>query len=131
EKMFQMARQAMQNAYVPYSNFKVGACLRTADDQLFSGCNIENVSYGLTQCAEASALGAMIAQQGKQQFKEIAIVSSGTQVIYPCGACRQRLAEFSVRDTVFYLQGEAGQIVKRTLAELLPYSFNPTHLGIL
>ncbi len=131
EKMFQMARQAMQHAYVPYSRFKVGVCLRTVEDQLFSGCNVENVSYGLTQCAEASAIGAMVTQRGVQKIQEVCIVSSGEQVIYPCGACRQRLAEFSGPGTRFFLYGMTKKIMHLTLEDLLPHSFNQTHLGDL
>lgn len=130
-RMFQMAKDAMHHAYAPYSKFKVGACLRTSNDQLFAGCNVENVAYGLTQCAEASAIGAMVTQAGKQQIQEIVIVSSGEQTIYPCGACRQRLAEFAAGDMVLNLQGKEDRILRLTFAELFPYSFNPTHLGVL
>lgn len=130
-KMFQMAKEVLGNAYAPYSNFQVGVCLRTANDDFFVGCNVENVSYGLTLCAEACALGTMLSSRGFQQIQEVAIVSSGKQTIFPCGACRQRLSEFSMPETIFHLQDGEGRTLSLTFGELFPYSFNSTHLGVL
>jgi len=88
------AREARENAYVPYSKFKVGAALRTASGRVFRGCNVENLSFGLTICAERNAVFAAVAA-GETQFETIAVVADSVQPVTPCGACRQVLIEFS------------------------------------
>jgi cytidine deaminase len=89
------AWQARDNAYAPYSNFHVGAALLAADGRIFSGCNVENISYGLTNCAERVAMGAAVSA-GVREFLAVAVVADTTVPISPCGACRQVLAEFGV-----------------------------------
>ena len=127
ETMLQLANEVMNNAYAPYSNFLVGACIRTEDNELFVGCNIENISYSMTLCAEASALGAMISAS-KKKIAEVAIVSSGASPCPPCGACRQRIAEFAGQHTPIHMTGAVGSVQTQLLSELFPQPFNNQHL---
>lgn len=114
------AFEARQRAYAPYSNFAVGAALRTKSGRIFCGCNVENLSFGLTICAERAAVFAAVAA-GEREFEAIAIVADSVQPVTPCGACRQVLAEFApslpVRCT--NLQGVH---FESSIAELLPRS---------
>jgi len=112
------ALKARENAYAPYSKFKVGAALLTSDGIVFLGCNIENVSFGLTMCAERVALGAAV-QAGFSDFERVAIAADSDEPIVPCGACRQVLAEFrqDLRVTSVTL---AGQTAEFSMAVLLP-----------
>ena len=117
-----VANKAMERAHAPYSKYKVGAALICSDGTVFKGCNIENASYGLTNCAERTALFSAIAA-GKRDFTGIAIVASGKPTPFPCGACRQVLAEFCGPDfSVYIQQGDGYKTV--TLGELLPHAFN-------
>lgn len=120
--MLEAAKKALLVAYSPYSGFSVGVCLRAADGQLFNGCNIENLSYGLTLCAEASALSAMISA-GHNRWTEALIISSGKQICSPCGACRQRLYEFALPESLFYLCAGQGDYQTISMADLLPLPF--------
>lgn len=126
-QMLAMAREAQTHAYAPYSNFYVGACIRTTTGELFSGCNVENVSYPITQCSEASACGAMITA-GFRHIAEILVIGSGTDICPPCGACRQMLYEFSQTDTKLHLCNQNGLQHTIPLIELLPKAFNSKHL---
>jgi cytidine deaminase len=92
-ELVELAREALHNAYAPYSRFRVGAALRCADGSVYSGCNVENASYGLTSCAERTALFSAVAA-GKRDFVQIAIATEGPQLPYPCGACLQVLSEW-------------------------------------
>lgn len=121
------ARTVMSNAYAPYSNYQVGACLKSEDGQLFSGCNIENASYGLTLCAEASALGALISA-GQKRITEIALCCSGSEPCPPCGACLQRIIEFADPDLVIHSSDLHGNTTSITLRELYPQPFNQKHV---
>ena len=114
----------MNNAYAPYSKFRVGAAIQLEDGQLFAGCNVENASYGLTICAERSAVFTAVAKLGgeKVKIKAVAVVNSENVPCSPCGACRQVLAEFA-RDAVVYYQAKEG-IKSATMKELLPDSFS-------
>jgi cytidine deaminase len=123
EKMIERAAAARSNAHAPYSGFKVGACLRTDDGRLFAGCNVENIAYPQGQCAEASAIGAMIAAGGRR-IVEVVVVAEGEKLCTPCGGCRQRLAEFGARDTAVHIASPAGPRARYTLAELLPHAFD-------
>ena len=128
EELFQMACEAMQNSYSPYSNFKVGACILTESGKTFKGCNFENASYGASICAERCAAACAIAA-GERRFAAIAIVAS-TAVGWPCGICRQVLREFSdLSMPVIVGQYGKGFTVK-TLEQLLPDSFGPEDLGV-
>jgi cytidine deaminase len=128
EHMIHMAKAVMLNAYSPYSNFKVGACVRTSNDEYFSGCNIENVSYGLTLCAEASALASLVSS-GNKTIVEVAVACSSNTLCSPCGACRQRLAEFAGPDTLVHMANAEGEHQTVRLGDLLPQPFNQQHLG--
>lgn len=128
EKMHHQAKQAMVNAYSPYSTFKVGVCLQSESGQLFVGCNIENASYSLTLCAESAAIAAMMCA-GQQHIRHLVIVSSGADFCSPCGACRQRLLEFSAEVMDIYLFNPLGELRQHVLADLLPYSFGKKDLA--
>lgn len=125
-KLLQLAKNAAQNAYAPYSKFKVGAALITNDGSYYTGCNVENVSYGLTLCAERNAISTMIAN-GHEEFNAIAIYSPNSTECYPCGACRQWLYEFGPNASVYVLQ-EGNRLLETTVEELLPNAFGPNKL---
>ena len=110
------ARAVRDNAHAPYSRFKVGAAIRTVSGAVFTGCNVENLSYGLTICAERVAIGSAVAA-GARHFTCVAVVADTSEPVSPCGACRQVMAEFSVPRVV--LANRAGS-VGVTLADLLP-----------
>lgn len=125
ETMLQQAKQARTNAYAPYSNFAVGACLVTQNDKLFSGCNVENASYGLTCCAETSAICQMISS-GEKTIKEILIVGDGKSLITPCGSCRQQIFEFAINaDMPVHLCDSQGVQKTLSIGQLLPNAFGP------
>ena len=121
-ELFACAEQAMHRAYSPYSNFSVGAAVRCADGTLFGGCNIENASYGATICAERSALAAAVSA-GKRDFTDIAIISSGAELSYPCGICLQVISELAPQASI-HLFKKGGD--EKTLAakEVLPLAFH-------
>lgn len=125
EELLRRAREALKNAYAPYSRYRVGACILAADGRMFCGCNVENASYGLTICAERGAVMAAVAS-GAREFTRIAIVSEGS-LPWPCGACRQVLREFAP-DIEVLVQGSEGNTHRATLSELLPMSFGPESL---
>ena len=122
QRMFEMAKTAACNAYAPYSKFKVGACILSTTDNLYIGCNVENISYPVGTCAEAGAISAMIAS-GDNKIKEILIYASSDELITPCGACRQRIAEFGDASTLIHLANASGIQQTTTIGELLPKSF--------
>jgi cytidine deaminase len=122
KRLLQAARKAMQHAYAPYSHFRVGAALLTTKGELFSGCNVENSSYGLTNCAERTAIFAAIAETGPSlKIRAIAIVNDQDVPCSPCGACRQVIYEFGPNATVFF-QSSAGS-KESLITELLPEGF--------
>lgn len=121
-KLIWVAKKALEQAYAPYSNYKVGAILLCSDGTVFKGCNVENASYGLTNCAERTALFAAVAA-GKTEFTALAIAASGDPVPYPCGACRQVLSEFCEADFPIYV-ATAGGYETTTLGKLLPHAFD-------
>lgn len=116
--LIEAAWQARENAYAPYSNFHVGASVETADGQIVAGCNVENISYGLTNCAERVAIGAAIAL-GSKRLQRIVVVADTNTPISPCGACRQVMAEFGIKQILLCNRHE--QIIFR-LEDLLPRS---------
>ena len=118
------ALTASHNAHCPYSNFHVGAALLSSDGRIFLGCNVENVSYGLTICAERSAIFSAIAA-GARTFTAMAIVADGDTMPYPCGACRQVLSEFCAPDFPIHIASANTPNAPETctLGELLPKSF--------
>ncbi|OUL28510.1 cytidine deaminase [Nostoc sp. 106C] len=122
--LLQAAQEARKQAYVPYSNFRIGAAILTRKGNIFTGCNIENASYSLTICAERVAVSAAIAQEGSDNFtiNAIAVVTDRKIFCSPCGACRQVILEFG-EEAVVLFQGHEGVVVEMLICELLPYSF--------
>jgi cytidine deaminase len=119
------AMRALENAYAPYSNFRVGAALRTADGQIITGCNMENSAYGLAICAETLAVASAVSQ-GLTEFDEVAIATDDSEPTPPCGACRQVLNEFAPNIRISsYTRG--GKEASWTLDELLPHAFVLNH----
>jgi cytidine deaminase len=127
--MLELARAALAHAHAPYSRFRVGACVRAASGRLYAGCNVENVSYGLTECAETIAIGAMVAA-GDREIAEVLVVSERAELCPPCGRCRQQLAEFARAQVPIHLCGPDGLRLTTTLGELLPRAFGPGALGL-
>jgi len=126
--MLEAARRALGHAHAPYSRFRVGACLRVDGDRLHPGCNVENSAYPVGQCAETTAIGAMVAA-GDRVILEIVVVTEGTELCSPCGRCRQQLAEFAGPDVLVHLCGPEGLRLTTTLGALLPLAFGPDTLG--
>ena len=120
-------KEAMNKAYVPYSNYPVGALIVTKEGNTYSGCNVENASYPLGNCAESSAIASMILA-GEKNIRMIYVMSQNEQGGCPCGGCRQRIREFSDIDTQVILCSPSGVQQRLLLADLLPNSFGPEHL---
>ena len=123
-----VAKQVRENAYAPYSNFKVGAALRTLSGNVYAGCNVENVAYPEGTCAEAGAIAAMVAA-GETEFVEIAVIAASSAPVTPCGGCRQKLAEFAATDARITMATTAGEVREATVAELLPGVFDQSQMG--
>ena len=121
-RLLNLALQCRNNAYAPYSRFKVGAAIRCANDKIFGGCNVENISYPCGTCAEAGAISAMVAG-GCTGIAEILIVAD-TENILPCGNCLQKIAELGNADTLIDSADLNGKIRTYTLQQLLPHVFN-------
>jgi len=127
-ELLELARAAARNAYAPYSSFPVGAAVRTTDGRRYAGANVENAAYPQGQCAEASALGAMVAGGGGT-VAEVVVAAPSRELCTPCGGCRQRLREFTAPDAPIHLADLTRVRATTTLAELLPLSFGPEHLA--
>lgn len=125
-KLLEIARQARERAYVPYSKFKVGAALLCKDGTVVTGCNIENASYGLTCCAERTAIFKAVSE-GRNEFEAIAVIGDTEGVCAPCGACRQVMAEFAPKMRVI-IGNLTGQVVTMSVSEILPLAFTPADL---
>lgn len=128
EKLVELAKEAREKAYVPYSHFKVGACVLTEDGKTYQGCNIENASYGLTNCAERTALFSAYAN-GERKLKAIAVVADTEGPVSPCGACRQVMMELGGEDMVVILSNMKGDYAVVTVKDLLPGAFTSKDLG--
>ena len=120
KELMKMAIEARQNAYAPYSHFAVGAALLAESGRVYTGCNIENASYGLTCCAERNAIFAAVGA-GERRFKMLAVAADSPEPVAPCGACRQVIAEFGIPLVVMGNLKEATKTM--TAEELLPYGF--------
>lgn len=120
KELMKIARKARQNAYAPYSHFAVGAALLAESGRVYTGCNIENASYGLTCCAERNAIFAAV-NAGERRFKMLAVAADSPEPVAPCGACRQVIAEFGIPLVVMGNLKEATKTM--TAEELLPYGF--------
>ncbi|MEL6959280.1 MAG: cytidine deaminase [Pseudomonadota bacterium] len=121
------ARAVRENAYAPYSNFKVGAAVRTADGRVFTGINVENVAYPEGTCAEAGAIAAMCAA-GAREIAEVAVIADAPTPVPPCGGCRQKIAEFAGADVVVTMGTTDGATLSMTVADLLPGRFDAGHM---
>jgi cytidine deaminase len=127
DELVARAVAVMDHAYSPYSKVRVGAALRASDGRIFTGCNVENASFGMTWCAERTAIVKAVSE-GVRTFTDLAIATSLERALMPCGACRQVLHEFAPKLRVIVL-GTDGQRVRTTLAELLPEAFGPGSLS--
>lgn len=121
DKLLAAATAARDRAYAPYSNFFVGAAVLSGTGNIYSGCNVENISYGLTICAERNAIFKMVSA-GEREITAILIIGNTGDILPPCGACRQVMAEFSRPDTVVYMCDKQGKWQETTVGELLPNS---------
>ncbi|SFZ84328.1 cytidine deaminase [Devosia enhydra] len=126
-RLFAAAEAIRQKAYAPYSNFAVGAAILADDGQIYAGCNIENAAYPQGNCAETSAIAAMIAG-GARRIARIYVTGPGAMPVTPCGGCRQRIREFADPETVIISHGVEGDPLALSLGELLPHSFGPDFL---
>ena len=122
ESLIEEAKKVSQNAYAPYSKFKVGACVLFENGNIYTGCNVENSSYGLSLCAERNALSTAIASGEKSKLSAVAIYSPNQKECAPCGACRQWIYEFN-ENTKIILEKEDNSLLILDIQELLPYSF--------
>lgn len=122
------ARKVRENAYAPYSGFKVGAAVRAKSGAVYTGCNVENAAYPEGTCAEAGAIAAMVAA-GEIEVAEVAVIADSPDPVTPCGGCRQKLAEFSGGRTIVTMATMDGQVLEMRLAELLPGAFAKSHMG--
>lgn len=121
-ELIKIADKAKENSYSPYSNFKVGACVLTEKGNIFTGCNIENISFGASICAERTAIFKAISE-GEKNFKKIAVMSSSKNFTYPCGMCIQVLFEF-MPDGELIVSNSDGKTEKYKIKDLMPYQFN-------
>jgi len=120
--LLDQARAVRENAYAPYSQFKVGAAVRGASGAIYAGCNVENAAYPEGTCAEAGAIAAMIAA-GETELTEVAVIADSPRPVPPCGGCRQKLAEFGAGHVPVTLATTAGKELHTTVADLLPGAF--------
>ena len=124
EQLQQCAKAAAQNAYAPYSNFRVGAAVLLEDGSIVTGCNVENASYRLTTCAEQTAITSAVALHGPAlRIRAIAIANLNNAASQPCGACRQTILEFSTPSTLIFFLKPDGNFDRATIADLLPVAF--------
>ncbi|HWI61779.1 MAG TPA: cytidine deaminase [Symbiobacteriaceae bacterium] len=126
QELIELARQAREKAYVPYSHFPVGAALLTDDGKLYTGCNIENASYGLANCAERTAIFKAVSE-GHHRIAVIAVIADTEGPVSPCGACRQVMSEFGAGARVI-LANTKGTVQVTSVQELLPGAFQTTDL---
>lgn len=128
EELISIALKARDNAYAPYSNFKVGASVLMEDGKVYSGCNIENASYGATNCAERTAIFKAVSE-GSKKVKSIAIVGDLNEYTYPCGICRQVINEFACEDMKIIIAKNKDEYLIKTIEEIFPGAFSREALG--
>jgi cytidine deaminase len=126
--LFEVALAAQNQAHCPYSNYAVGAAIRTASGAIYAGCNVENAAYPEGTCAEAGAIAAMVLA-GERDIVEMVVVTGGAIPGTPCGGCRQRLREFAGPDAVIHATTHDGAALTITMSDLLPSSFGPEFLA--
>jgi cytidine deaminase len=123
ETLLRAAKAAMKNAHAPYSHFRVGAAILTSKGEIFAGCNVENASFGMTVCAERTAIFTAVAQSGpKLEIRAVAVVNDQGVPCSPCGACRQVIYEFGPTATVYFLN-KKGSWEEAAITDLLPEGF--------
>jgi len=127
DALFIAAARVQALAYAPYSRFKVGAALLADDGLVYAGCNVENAAYPSGSCAEQAAISAMIAGGGRA-IHAVLVFGEGTELVTPCGACRQRIREFATPQTAIAIAGPDGVRARFSLVEMLPASFGPANL---
>jgi len=127
EELIDFAREVRNNAYAPYSNFAVGAVVESRDGRIFTGCNVENASYGLTLCAERVALGKAISEGGRDLVRVVVTADTKTP-IPPCGACRQLILELAGPDAEVVMTNLAGDRIVASSQSLLPFAFDRHYL---
>jgi len=127
ENYIAATKKAMSKAYVPYSNYPVGVLIVTDNGNTYTGCNVENASYPLGNCAEASAIASMV-MGGEKKIKHIYVMTKNDEGGIPFGGCRQRIREFSDSNTEVFMCSKDGVQGRVNLSELLPNSFGPEHL---
>ncbi|MBD3107578.1 cytidine deaminase [Bacillus sp. AGMB 02131] len=128
KQLMEEAKKARENAYVPYSKFKVGAALLTKDGKVYHGCNIENAAYSMCNCAERTALFSAYAVKDTD-FAALAVVADTDRPCSPCGACRQVIAELCPKEMIVYLTNLKGDVQEITVEQLLPGAFSPEDLN--
>jgi cytidine deaminase len=127
-ELFAAAKAIRDKAYAPYSKFQVGTAILADDGNIYVGCNVENAAYPVGNCAEPSAIAAMLAG-GARRIKRVYTIGNGSDPVTPCGGCRQRIREFADQDVVVVSHGIDGAPLEQTIAQLLPHSFGPEFLG--
>jgi cytidine deaminase len=127
QKLLAAAEDVRRRAHAPYSRFPVGAAILADDGKIYAGCNVENAAYHEGNCAETSAIAAMVAGGGRR-IDRVLVVGPGDRPVTPCGGCRQRIREFAAPDTPITCCAEHGDPLRVTLEDLLPHSFGPGHL---
>lgn len=118
------AREVARNAYAPYSSFKVGSAILTKTGNVYTGCNVENMSYGLTVCAERNAISKAVASEGKMEIDMVVVYTATDKPASPCGACRQVIYEFCNSDIEIHSFCESDQVLDTSIKKLLPDAFN-------
>lgn len=126
--LLETARAVRENAYVPYSRFKVGAAIRAASGAVYAGCNVENVAYPQGTCAEAGAIAAMVAG-GDTEIAEVLVIADSPAPVPPCGGCRQKLREFAKGSVAITMATTDGQTLTLTMDQLLPGAFDASHMA--
>ena len=131
EKMYEVALASFNNAYAPYSKFKVGACVLLKNGQMIGGCNVENAAYGLCICAERNALFQTIAKgYHKDDIVSLLVLTDTARPGSPCGSCRQVMSELMNKDAKVYLTNLKKDVLVKTVEELLPYAFEESDLNV-
>ena len=129
EPLFKAAQTARNNSYSPYSGHKVGAAIKLKNGQIFSGCNVENSSYGATVCAERVAVQKAVSELGKIEIVEVLVLTDATPPWPPCGLCRQVLAEFGASEGIkLHSTNLSGAVESQPFSEIFPQAFTPAHL---
>ena len=128
-ELMKLAADVRENAYAPYSKFKVGAAVQTEDGSTFAGCNVENVAYPEGTCAEAGAIAAMVAAGGPTKITAVAVIADCPTPVTPCGGCRQKIAEFADPDATVTMATVDGVTMEMKVRDLLPGVFTPDHMS--